>query len=255
MCCFDYVVLQVMVYDLVCQLWGGVLCDLLLMFVNFILQVYNSIQYDVNYLLWNNIEECKLDIQFFYVGMGFCCCVWMFFLDVSIQQVCEIYFCLELFKYNDVGVDICQLEGQFDFGFVGFWVFKVLELVCCDIVVFFGVSYFCVVDSIYQYGLLVCGLVVDIFIDILEEFFDFMLFWFEMVKGDVMVFIVYVLLDSLSIIGVYKFIIYCQDIQVIMDVENYLYVCKDIKQLGIVLMISMFSCGNNEWWMCDIIYL
>lgn len=76
-----------------------------------------------------------------------------------------------------------------------------------------------------------------------------------MVKLGVIIFIVYVLFDSVSIIGVYKFIIYCEKSQVIMDVENYLYVCKDIKQLGIVLMISMFSCGINECWMCDIIYL
>jgi glucan biosynthesis protein len=29
------------------------------------------IQYDANHSLWNNIEERKLDIQFFHVGMGF----------------------------------------------------------------------------------------------------------------------------------------------------------------------------------------
>ncbi len=33
-------------------------------------QAYNSIQYDANHSLWNNIEERKLDIQFFHVGMG-----------------------------------------------------------------------------------------------------------------------------------------------------------------------------------------
>ncbi len=30
-----------------------------------------------------------------------------------------------------------------------------------------------------------------------------------------------------------------------MDVENHLYARKDIKQLGIAPMTSMFSCGNN----------
>lgn len=31
-----------------------------------------------------------------------------------------------------------------------------------------------------------------------------------------------------------------------MDVENHLYARKDIKQLGIAPMTSMFSCGTND---------
>ncbi|UMX81268.1 hypothetical protein MJ561_16315 [Klebsiella pneumoniae] len=33
-------------------------------------QTYNSIQYDANHSLWNNIEERKLDIQFSTSGWG-----------------------------------------------------------------------------------------------------------------------------------------------------------------------------------------
>lgn len=40
-------------------------------------------------------------------------------------------------------------------------------------------------------------------------------------------------------------IVLCQEYQVIMDVENHLYARKDIKQLGIASMTSMFSCGNT----------
>lgn len=39
-----------------------------------------------------------------------------------------------------------------------------------------------------------------------------------------------------------------------MDVENHLYARKDIKQLGIAPMTSMFSCGTNERRMCDTIH-
>ena len=39
-----------------------------------------------------------------------------------------------------------------------------------------------------------------------------------------------------------------------MEVENHLYARKDIKQLGIAPMTSMFSCGNNERRMCDTIH-
>jgi glucan biosynthesis protein len=49
-------------------------------------------------------------------------------------------------------------------------------------------------------------------------------------------------------------VINCQETQVIMDVENHIYARKDIKQLGIAPMTSMFSCGNNERRMCDTIH-
>ena len=146
-------------------------------------QAYNSIQYDANHSLWNNIEERKLDIQFFHVGMGFRRRVRMFSLDASTQQAREIHFRPELFKYNDAGVDTRQLEGQSDLGFAGFRVFKAPELARRDIVAFLGASYFRAVDSTYQYGLSARGLAVDTFTDTPEEFPDFTSFWFETVKG------------------------------------------------------------------------
>ena len=119
---------------------------------------------------------------------------------------------------------------------------------------FLGASYFRAVDSTYQYGLSARGLAVDTFTDTPEEFPDFTSFWFETVKGDATVFTVYALLDSPSITGAYKFTIHRRDTRVIMDVENHLYARKDIKQLGIAPMTSMFSCGNNERRMCDTIH-
>ncbi len=103
-------------------------------------QAYNSIQYDANHSLWNNIEERKLDIQFFHVGMGFRRRVRMFSLDASTQQAREIHFRPELFKYNDA-VDTRQLEGQFDSGLRRVPVFKAPELARRDIVAFLGASY------------------------------------------------------------------------------------------------------------------
>ncbi|XPE25448.1 glucan biosynthesis protein [Shigella sonnei] len=54
--------------------------------------------------------------------------------------------------------------------------------------------------------------------------------------------------------GAYKFTIHCEKNQVIMDVENHLYARKDIKQLGIAPMTSMFSCGTNERRMYDTVH-
>ena len=167
---FDYAVLQAMAHDLARQPWGGAPRDLPPTLANLTPQAYNSIQYDANHSLWNNIEERKLDIQFFHVGMGFRRRVRMFSLDASTQQAREIHFRPELFKYNDAGVDTRQLEGQSDLGFAGFRVFKAPELARRDIVAFLGASYFRAVDSTYQYGLSARGLAVDTFTDTPEEF-------------------------------------------------------------------------------------
>lgn len=121
---FDYSVLQSMAHDLARQPWGGAPRDLPPTLANLTPQAYNSIQYDAAHSLWNNIEERKLDIQFFHVGMGFRRRVRMFSLDSQTQQAREIHFRPELFKYNDAGVDTKQLEGQSDLGFAGFRVFK-----------------------------------------------------------------------------------------------------------------------------------
>ncbi|VTM87243.1 Glucans biosynthesis protein D precursor [Raoultella ornithinolytica] len=162
---FDFTVLQSMAHDLSRQPWGGAPRDLPPTLANLTPQAYNSIQYDAGHSLWNNIDDRKLDIQFFHVGMGFRRRVRMFSLDSQTQQAREIHFRPELFNYNNAGVDTKQLVGQTDLGFAGFRAFKAPELARRDIVAFLGASYFRAVDSTYQYGLSARGLAVDTFTD------------------------------------------------------------------------------------------
>lgn len=251
---FDFSVLQSMAHDLAKTAWGGAPRPLPETLATMTPQAYNAIRYDEKQSLWNNIEGRQLDAQFFHMGMGFRRRVRMFSLDQTTSQAREIHFRPELFSYGDTGVDTRQLEGQSDLGFAGFRVFKAPELARRDIVSFLGASYFRAVDDTYQYGLSARGLAVDTFTDTPEEFPDFTSFWFETVKPGDTTFTVYALLDSPSITGAYKFVIHCEKSQVIMDVENHLYARKDIKQLGISPMTSMFSCGNNERRMCDTIH-
>ena len=251
---FDFGVLQSMAKDLSHQTWNGTPRALPETLANLTPQAYNSIQYDAQQSLWHNVKERQLDVQFFHVGMGFRRRVRMFSLDPTSQQAREIHFRPELFEYNNAGVDTKQLEGLTDLGFAGFRVFKAPELARRDIVAFLGASYFRAVDSTYQYGLSARGLAIDTYTDSLEEFPDFTSFWFETAKPGATVFTVYALLDSASVTGAYKFVIRCEKTQVIMDVENHIYARKDIKQLGIAPMTSMFSCGNNERRMCDTIH-
>ena len=251
---FDFSVLQSMARDLAGQPWGGAPRPLPQTLATLTPQQYNSIQYDAAHSLWSNIEGRELDVQFFHVGMGFRRRVRMFSLDAATRQAREIHFRPELFNYNDAGVDTRQLEGQSDLGFAGFRAFKAPELARRDIVSFLGASYFRAVDDTYQYGLSARGLAVDTFTDTPEEFPDFTAFWFETPKADDTTFVVYTLLDGPSVTGAYKFTIHCEQAQVIMEVENHLYARKDIKQVGIAPMTSMFSCGNHERRMCDTIH-
>ncbi|WP_337087842.1 glucan biosynthesis protein OpgD [Escherichia coli] len=251
---FDFSILQSMAHDLAQTAWRGAPRPLPDTLATMTPQAYNSIQYDAEKSLWHNVENRQLDAQFFHMGMGFRRRVRMFSVDPATHLAREIHFRPELFKYNDAGVDTKQLEGQSDLGFAGFRVFKAPELARRDVVSFLGASYFRAVDDTYQYGLSARGLAIDTYTDSKEEFPDFTAFWFDTVKPGATTFTVYALLDSASITGAYKFTIHCEKSQVIMDVENHLYARKDIKQLGIAPMTSMFSCGTNERRMCDTIH-
>jgi len=251
---FDFTVLQSMAHDLAQKPWGGMPRSLPNTLANLTPQAYNSIQYDAGHSLWNNLSDRQLDVQFFHVGMGFRRRVRMFSLDPNSHQAREVHFRPELFNYNDAGVDTKQLDGQLDLGFAGFKAFKAPEIARRDVVSFLGASYFRAVDDTYQYGLSARGLAVDTYAGKPEEFPDFTAFWFETPKASDTTFVVYALLDSPSVTGAYKFIIHCEPRQVVMDVDNHLYMRQGVDQLGIAPITSMFACGTNERRVCDTIH-
>ncbi|MCL2893523.1 glucan biosynthesis protein D [Brenneria tiliae] len=217
-------------------------------------QAYNDIRYDAGHSLWNSLENRQLDVQYFHVGMGFTRPVRMFSIDSANNTAREIHFRPELFDYTGAGVDVSQLEGKDDLGFAGFRVFKAPELTQRDIVSFLGASYFRAVDSTYQYGLSARGIAVNTYTSQPEEFPDFVAFWFEQPAAGATSFTVYALLDGPSATGAYRFVIDCEAERVVMDIEKQLHARKDIQQLGIAPMTSMFSCGNHERRMCDTIH-
>lgn len=171
--------------------------------------------------------------------------------DVVDGIVQELVYDLVVFDYGKSGLKGSYL--LFDFGFVGFC-FNICQDIDCDFVVFFGVSYFCVVGREGQYGQLVCGLVIDIGMGCLEEFLDFIVYYLEQLVVDFNILVVYVLLDLLSVVGVYCFVIINGDV-LLMDIDCVLYLCKVIEWLGIVLCISMYQVGENDccmvwdWWL------
>ena len=67
---FDYTVLQAMAHDLARQPWGGAPRDLPPTLANLTPQAYNSIQYDANHSLWNNIKSVSWTSSFSTSGWG-----------------------------------------------------------------------------------------------------------------------------------------------------------------------------------------
>jgi len=250
---FDFDVLKKMASGMAKKPWDGVPAPLPDTLATLTPQAYNEIQYDANHSLWNGIDNRQLDVQFFHVGMGFKRRIRMFSVDDS-REAREIHFRPALFNYNNAHVETQQLEGINDLGFAGFRAFKQPELARRDIVSFLGASYFRAVDETYQYGLSARGVAIDTFSNGKEEFPDFTAFWFETPKAGDTTFVVYALLDGPSCTGAFKFIIHCEEKRVVMEVENHIYARKDIWQLGIAPMTTMFSCGNNERRMCDTIH-
>ncbi|WP_075181302.1 glucan biosynthesis protein D [Pantoea sp. 1.19] len=252
---FDYDVLRNMAADLARQPWSGAPGPLPDTLATLTPQAYNAIQYDANHSLWNgNGPDRQLDAQFFHVGMGFKRRIRMFAVDAASREAREVHYRPELFNYQKTAVDVKQLEGKNDLGFAGFRVFKRPELARRDIVSFLGASYFRAVDDTWQYGLSARGVAVNTFTNGQEEFPDFTAFWFETPAAGDTTFVVYALLDGPSVTGAFKFTIDCEAQRVVMAIDNHLFARKDIAQLGIAPMTSMFSCGTNERRMCDTIH-
>ena len=211
-------------------------------------QQFNAIGYDAQHSLWHDLKG-QLDVQFFHVGMGFKTPVRMYSVDSKTNEAKEVHFRPELFNYNDSGVDKSQLKG--DLGFAGFKLFKAPHLAQYDIVSFLGASYFRAVDKTRQYGLSARGLAIDTYADRPEEFPDFTKFWFVTPNKNSTRFVVYALLDSPSATGAYRFDIDCLNDRVVMDVDANVNARRDIKQLGIAPMTSMFGCGTHERQTCN----
>lgn len=251
---FDFSTLKNLAADLSRKPFGGPPAELPKTLAELTPQAYNEIQYDANHSLWYDIPNCQLDVHLFHVGMGFKRRVRVYAVNQSQALAREIHFRPELFNYHNAGVDTQQLEGRDNLGFAGFKVNKAPELTRRDVVSFLGASYFRAVDDTYQYGLSARGLAIDTFTDQLEEFPDFVAFWFETPKASDTTFMVYALLDGPSATGAYRFVIHCEPQRVVMDIEKHIHARSDIKQLGISPMTSMFSCGTNERRMCDTIH-
>ena len=104
---------------------------------------------------------------------------------------------------------------------------------------FLGASYFRAVGEQGQVGMSSRGLALNVASSTPEEFPDFVAHWIAPAERESDPVVVHSLLDSPSVCGAYRFLIF-RDHAVVMDIENHLFLRQDIERMGIAPLTSMF---------------
>ena len=200
---------------------------------------HQAISYRADHALWGR-DSARFQVMFFHLGLFYKMPVRMF--EVVDGQAQELAYDPAMFDYRGSGVDGSRLPR--DLGFAGFRLIYHTDPVR-DIAAFLGASYFRAVGGEMQYGISARGLAVDTGMARAEEFPAFTAFWLERPPRDAGRVIVYALMDSASIAGAYRFIIY-PAATLVMDVDAALYPRKEIERLGVAPLTSMFLHGEND---------
>jgi glucans biosynthesis protein len=145
------------------------------------------------------------------------------------------------FEYGDTGLE-AKLPN--DLGFSGFRVMDAPEA-NTDWLAFQGASYFRSSGEDNQYGGSARGIAVDTVAASKEEFPRFVEFWLAGAGPEHKSITIYALLDGPSLSGAYRFVATKQT-GAVMDVQAELFVRKDIAQLGVAPLTSMYWFGEND---------
>ncbi len=108
-----------------------------------------------------------------------------------------------------------------------------------ELVAFLGASYFRALGRHNQYGLSARGLAVNSGLSMAEEFPRFTRFYIERPRDFREQVTIYAALDSESVTGAYRFVVIPGD-ETVMEVTARLFFRKDIDQLGVAPLTSMF---------------
>ncbi|CAM3518473.1 glucan biosynthesis protein [Corallococcus soli] len=114
-----------------------------------------------------------------------------------------------------------------------------------ELVAFLGASYFRALGRGNVYGLSARGLAIDTALSGPEEFPTFREFWLERPAEGADQVVVHALLDSTSVTGAYRFAIRPGE-QTVMDVTVTLFARKQVRQLGLAPLTSMYLFGEND---------
>ncbi|KXW56422.1 glucan biosynthesis protein [Ferrovum sp. PN-J185] len=212
---------------------------------------HGKIQFDTDHALFAN-GPGQFPISFFHQGRFFRVPVRMFVLDSneSTTQAKEILYNSHLFTMPE-NSPARRLTSPA--AFAGFRIQESrlnntaqLNWRTNDWAAFLGASYFRAIGDEYQYGLSARGVAVNVVVEgVQEEFPDFTHFYFVPPEDNSDSMIIYALLDGPSITGAYRFKITRRH-EVIMEIENHLFLRKDIHRLGLAPMTSMYWFSEKD---------
>ena len=189
---------------------------------------------------WYN-KNLPFEIQFFHLGS-------IFQNSVNINEIVNgksspIKYSSKFFDYGKN--NISNLDENL--GYAGFRIHAPLntQRYYDELITFLGASYFRGLAKGQKYGLSARGLAIDTALPTGEEFPIFEEFWIERPTSKSKSVKVHAFLDSPSITGVYSFEIFPGTVTKI-KVESTLFPRKNIAQIGIAPLTSMFLFGENN---------
>ncbi|MDD4556610.1 MAG: glucan biosynthesis protein G [Alphaproteobacteria bacterium] len=186
-------------------------------------------------------QSLPFEVQFFHLGS-------IFQNSVKINEIINgkstpIKYSPKFFDYGKNNLN----EIDENLGYAGFRIHTPLNTkkYYDELVSFLGASYFRALGKGQKYGLSARGLAIDTALPTGEEFPVFEEFWLEKPNNKSKSLKVHAFLDSPSVTGIYSFNIFPGTITK-MKVEATLFPRKNIAQIGIAPLTSMFLFGENN---------
>lgn len=202
---------------------------------------WRDIRFRPERALWRD-RDLPFEVQFFHPGLYYDRIVAL--NEVDSNGAHAIPFSPGLFDYgkNDLASRVPQ-----DLGFAGFRLHYPIKSAAYkdEVIVFLGATYFRTVGKDQVFGLSARGLAIDTAAPSGEEFPWFREFWLVRPSKDATDLEVYALLDSPSLTGAYRFVIY-PGTQTQVNVEARIFRRHEVGKIGIAPLTSMFLFGENS---------
>lgn len=202
---------------------------------------YIKIQYNAEHDLWRN-DKLPFRLSFFHEGMQYNTPVKIH--QITAHGVQDIKFNAADFNYGGNHFSADDLKGL---QFAGFRV-EVPDAKTkqwYQNLVFQGASYLRAIGQGQRFGLSARGLAVDTGAPTGEEFPYFTEFWIARPRNTDSALIIYALLDSPRMTGVYRYTLHPGTTAVI-DVKARVYMRANVDKLGLAPLTGMFLFGPNQ---------
>ncbi|MEJ2740916.1 MAG: glucan biosynthesis protein [Gammaproteobacteria bacterium] len=203
---------------------------------------YRSIRFDAEKSFWRH--QGLFEIQFFHPGFLYSEMIGLRAMDQA-GLIRELNVDVRDFTYGNASLQQRLEAEDTELSYSGFRVhFPVNTKTYKDeIAVFLGASYFRLVGPGQVYGLSARGLAINTAESSGEEFPRFSDFWLVKPAPDCATLIIYALLDSPSVTGLYRFEL-STDVATRAHVDVQLFSRTDIKKIGLAPLTSMFFFGE-----------